>query len=161
VITAGVDLGGRKAAISIYQDGVLTNVASAELARSTRSRELRTLADWCFCYLRLADLVVVEEPLIGRGTQASLQVAHTFGAVLATLGDTHTHTSVYTVPVATWKKEVVGKGNANKEAVRMWLEETYPAYAVKCGGNQDRIDAACIGLYGVQLGHRATQLAEL
>jgi len=60
-----------------------------------------------------------------------------------------------------WKKEVCGKGNADKQFVREWLESAYPSYAALCGCNQDRVDAACIGLYGVKLADRSRQLAEL
>lgn len=161
MIIAGVDIGGRRVAVSIFVDGVLTNVTDLEVPKSTRARELRTLAIWAGDNLRVCDLVLVEEPLIGRGVRASLQVAQTAGAVLATLGDTVRDTRSDWVSNTTWKREVVGSGNANKEAVALWLKSSHPSYSAQCGESQDRRDAVCIGLYAVQLAERATQLAEL
>jgi len=161
MITMGVDLGGRKAALSLLDDEHHLATHALTVPKTQRHTELSWLCGGIKTYTRLADLIVVEEPVIGRGVQSSLQVAHTFGAVLATIGETHPHTNVVTVSVASWKKAVVGKGNASKEEVRCWLEQAYPAYAVLCGSDQDRIDATCIGLYGVQLHERASQLAEL
>lgn len=161
MIIGGVDLGGRKAAVSIFVDGEMTNVADLTVPKSARALELRTLAEWSFGYLKVCDLVMIEEPQVGRGVRASLQVAQTCGAVMATLGGTPwSHRSDW-VPVATWKKEVCGKGNLDKKAVATWLESSHPAYAALCGANQDRIDATCIGLYGVLLHERAASLAEL
>lgn len=161
MIIAGVDLGGRKVAISIFADGVLTSVADLTVPQTSRAMELRTLAEWSYGHLKVCDLVMVEEPLIGRGVRASLQIAQTAGAVMATLGGTPwSHKSSF-VPVASWKKEVCGSGNLNKEAVADWLKSSHPAYAALCGANQDRIDSCCIGLYGVLLHDRAGSLADL
>lgn len=160
MIIGGVDLGGRKAAVSIFVDGVLTNVAALEVPKTSRARELRTLAEWTFGYLKVCDLVFIEEPLIGRGVRASLQVAQTAGAVLASLGGLLGVESDL-IPVGTWKKDVIGNGSANKEMVSLWLKSSHPSYAVQCADNQDRIDAICIGLYGVQLRDRAEHLEKL
>lgn len=158
---AGVDLGGRKIAISFFDDGKMISALEYETKKSTRARELWDLADWSRNLLRLADLVVVEEPLVGRGVRSSLQLAQTAGAVLSTIGDTATHTRSQFVEVATWKKDLLGKGNATKDQVRIWLEEHYPAYAVLCGDSQDKVDATCIGLYGVRLHARSQELGVL
>jgi len=158
VIVGGVDLGGRKAAVAICDDGVLHHVADLVVPKTTRARELRTLGEWCYGYLKVCDYVFIEEPLIGRGVRASLQVAQTAGAVMSALGGALDVKTDF-VTVASWKKAVVGSGNADKEMVKSWLESSHPAYAALCGANQDRIDAACISLYGVQLLERASQLA--
>jgi Holliday junction resolvasome RuvABC endonuclease subunit len=164
MIIGGVDLGGRKAAVSIFVDGVLTNVADFEVPKTTRDQELRTLALWAYGYLKVCDLVFIEEPLIGRGVRASLQVAQTSGAVLAGLAEIPWGSKgreCHLVPVGTWKKDVIGNGSANKEMVSLWLKSSHPSYAVQCADNQDRIDAICIGLYGVQLRDRAEHLEKL
>lgn len=161
MIIAGVDLGGRKIAISLWEEGYLSGVTSYSVPKTTRARELCDLADWSMGILRMAEFAVIEEPLVGRSIRSSLQLAHTAGAILSRLGDTKTHTSSAFVEVSTWKKEVVGRGNASKDEVRSWLEATYPAYAVRCGDDQDKVDATCIGLYGAKLLDRSTKLAEL
>lgn len=157
-VTAGVDLGARKVAISLFVDGELASVDSLEVLKATRSRELRTLAEWAQFKLKPAQFVMVEEPLIGRGVRASLQVAQTAGAVLSYLPYT---TQSDLVSVTAWKKEICGKGNADKEFVSNWVKSSHPSYSALCGANQDRIDALCIGLYAVQLQARAGQLAVL
>lgn len=158
MIIAGVDCGGRKVAVSLFHDGELLKVADLEVPKRTRPQELRTLSEFAASYLQVADFVWIEEPVIGPGVRASLQVAQTAGAVMARVpmrgrGDW--------VPVASWKKEVVGKGNVGKEAVADWLRSSHPTYADRCGRNQDRIDAVCIGLYGVRIAERSGHLADL
>lgn len=78
--------------------------------------------------------------LAGRmNIQATIGIAETVGMVLS-LGYPAT-----LVPVASWKKAVVGKGNATKEDVEAWYRST--------GGSlqgQDFYDAAAIYAYGVQ-----------
>ena len=161
MIVCGVDLGGRKVAISTFVDGELTNLSHLEVAKTTRARELREIAEYTLDITKVADYVFVEEPLVGRGVRASMQVSQAAGAVLAALGGGVHEVKSALVPVGTWKKEVIGSGSANKDTVKDWLREAYPVYATLCGSNQDRIDATCIGLYGVQLIERADALDEL
>lgn len=157
---AGVDLGARKAAIAVFHDGKLGYVGDLEVPKTTRARELRTLAEWSFGYLKVCDFVFVEEPLVGRGVRASLQVAQTAGAVMSSLGGLLDIKSDLT-PNKAWKKALIGNGNASKEEIKSWLVNTYPSYAALCGSSQDRVDAACIGLYGVLVHDRASHLATL
>lgn len=161
MIIAGVDLGGRKIAISMYQNQTFWCVKTISVPKTDRATELWELAAWAEMILKPADLVVIEEPLIGRGVRSSLQLAQTAGAVLSRLGETATHTRTAFVEVSTWKKEIVGRGNVTKEEVRNWLEREHPAYATQCGADQDRIDATCIGLYAVRLHQRSQELEEL
>lgn len=160
MILGGVDLGGRKAAVSIFEDGKMTQVVSLEVPISYRARELRTLGEWCFGYLKVCNYVFVEEALIGRNVRSSLQVAQTAGAVMAGLGGILPIRSYY-VEVKKWKKELIDNGNAGKEVVAQWLLMKHPAYAALCGSNQDRIDATCIGLYGVRVANRSVHLEDL
>ena len=83
----------------------------------------------------------VEAPVVAgaRNLQATIGIAETVGMVLS-LGYPAT-----LVPISTWKKAVVGSGNAKKEDVEAWYKST--------GGTlkgQDFYDAAAIRAYGVQ-----------
>ena len=161
MIIAGVDLGKSKAAFSMFEvidgEAELAHVDALELGRTLpRTQSLAFLSHWVAKNTRTAEHVYVEEAIIGRSTRNSLHVAQTVGAVLASMQQKH----VYEVPVATWKKEVIGKGNADKSTVSAWLDETYPAYASLCRGNQDAIDAVCLGLYGVANEQRAGKLVD-
>lgn len=159
MIVAGVDLGVRKAAVSVWQDGELTYVDHLEFTKDEVSRaiELCTLGLFVYGYTKAVDHVFIEKPLVGRNTDVSLQISETCGAVLARHGELPGH-SLRLVSNTTWKKEVVGNGKADKFAIRSWLEASYPAYADLCGSNQDRIDAIAIGLYGHLCATRADKL---
>jgi hypothetical protein len=157
----GVDLGARKVAISIFEDGYLAHVEDFEVPKgSSRARELRTLAYWSFSNLKDCDTVWLEEPVVGRGVRASLQIAHTAGAVMSELASLE-GLEVYVVPNKQWKKTVIGNGNANKQDISSWLQRKHTSYSSMCGVNQDRVDAVCIGLYGVAVHERVGNMDHL
>lgn len=83
----------------------------------------------------------VEAPVVAgaRNIQSTIGIAETVGMVLS-LGYPAT-----LVAISTWKKVVVGKGNATKEEVAEWYERT--------GGSlrgQDFYDSSAICAYGVK-----------
>jgi len=77
-----------------------------------------------------------------KNLQSTIKVAQTTGLVRTMMPN------VVEVAVSSWKKATVGKGNAKKEDVRLWLDTNHPDMAARCGGNQDLYDAACIAIYG-------------
>ena len=96
-------------------------------------------------------VVFCEEPVSAgaRNLRTYGQMAMSVGAIVAALTQ---HTPrVYLVPVSKWKEVVVGKGNASKAEVALWLNRVHPIYAAQCDGRQDLIDACCIALYGLTL----------
>lgn len=143
MLIAGVDLGGKKAAVALLDDDKLISAQAFASSSARRQDQLYEVADFVDQAVGLADAVYVEEPLIGRGVRASLQIAQCAGAVLANIGP-----PAYLVPVATWKKEVVGSGNATKESVSFWLRTAHSPYSDICEDDQDLADACCIALYG-------------
>lgn len=154
MIIAGVDLGVRKAAVAIIDEEdpdhkrAATHSAHAFMSKShNRQEQLLEIAEWVRTLTRAhgVQVVYVEEPLIGRNTRVSLQIAQTVGAVMARLG-----AHGYLVDNNSWKKLVVGKGRVEKDSISSWLEEVHPCYSANCDGDQDKVDATCIALYGVQ-----------
>lgn len=137
----GVDCGGRKLAI-VDVDAMFFHTYEVRQL-SERGQELRAAAEHLLG-LGLSGPVWVEAPLVAgaRNLQSSLKVAQMTGVVHACLPETHQ------VAVSSWKQRVVGRGNADKGAVRSWLDEHHPDIAHLCRGNQDLYDAACIALYG-------------
>ena len=95
---------------------------------------------------------------MGNNRKYSLALAETKGAVLGSLSHLRPACDIRTVNVKAWKKEVVGNGNAGKEQVSNYIVATHPAYAAVCDGDQDRIDATCVALYGLRITSRVREL---
>lgn len=88
--------------------------------------------------------IYCEEPVVAgaRNIRSTILVAETVGMILAL------NAHVRVVPVSSWKKATVGKGNATKDEVTEWLRREHPDYASNCHESQDLTDAAAIFIYG-------------
>lgn len=156
VISLGVDVGGSRIAWSVASQRALLDVQHFEVAgRKSRSAALHECSQVLIEGIRGYEIteVHIEEPYIGRGTRSSLQLAQMAGAVLAAFG-AHTTLTPELVPVATWKKQVCGRGDLTKEGVTRWLDRNHPEWLDECRYtspkglariNQDRVDCICIG----------------
>lgn len=92
----------------------------------------------------------IEAPVVGRGgVRSTIVQCFTSGAIQGALHDAGCTTQV--ANVSSWKKRVVGKGNATKGEVSEHLRLRRPALFAEAGGNQDLIDASCIAIYGQQI----------
>lgn len=156
---AGIDLGKHRVSVVTYlltseNEVQLKDVTSVLVHPTVRGRELHTLSKAVVGVSdsQQLDYAFIEEPLVGRGIKASMEISQTAGAILATLSAAGVHTEL--VNVGTWKQQVVGKGNAGKQDIKVYLDENHPKYAERCG-SQDEYDAACIGLFGVETIRRA------
>lgn len=147
--TAGLDLGGSKIDISLWKGDELFRLRHIE-AKGSRARVLSDITQMLLGTEGIFDIdyFFIEEPIVGRGVRASMQLSQTLGAILCKLGDRELQDRVELVPVTRWKQHVVGKAHADKEFVANWLKENHPDYHERCDGSQDLIDATCIGLYG-------------
>jgi hypothetical protein len=91
-----------------------------------------------------------ELPVLGRGGFRSTAVqCFTSGSVQGVLHERKCKT--YPVNVSSWKKQVVGRGNADKGQVGEYLRCGWPSIHRAAHGNQDVYDASCIAIYGRQL----------
>ena len=151
----GVDIGIHKLALACFGIEYHPDSWSVD-PELPRAAQLHHLASYAHDLAGLMgiDVVWIEDTLVGNNVKYSIALAETKGAVMAALSDY----DVRLVNVGTWKKQVVGAGNANKDAVRDYIHVTHPAYAPLCGDDQDRYDATCIGLYGLQIMERAEGL---
>ena len=95
-------------------------------------------------------VVVVERPIIGASGNGSTAVllSGVWGALVCQAVNAGA-AAVLSPPPATWKKVVVGRGNAAKEDVAAWLAAFRPGLFERCAASQDRVDAACLALYGM------------
>jgi Holliday junction resolvasome RuvABC endonuclease subunit len=149
----GIDLGVRKIAMTFLAEDELVNAwafeAASELSRPLQLRELAGIAQ-SNCELFGAESVWIEDVIIGNNRKYSIRLAETKGAVLAALAQLRLGlgTDIRGVDNKTWKKTILGNGNATKDEAKNYIIDTYPAYAPVCGDDQDLYDAACIGLYG-------------
>jgi hypothetical protein len=141
----GIDYGVRSAHIAIITDKDLTVHTISTDKLDSRQDELIYIRSKIEQFLSDIDIVVIESPVLAgpRNLQVLISMSQVCGVLLTSCTP---HTAV-TVAVASWKKEIVGKGNASKEEVANWLEKYYPDFYNKCQ-RQDHIDATCIALYG-------------
>lgn len=163
----GIDLGTHKISVAAFVEGdsgltlydARTHDADPDAPRDQVLNELGRFArDLVHTYQPSS--VWVEEVIIGNNRKYSLQLAEVKGAVLSTLAMHRRNTGVdiRMVDNKTWKREVIGNGNATKDQVKDYILVTHPAYAALCGDDQDCYDAACIGLYGFTVLERSTHL---
>lgn len=118
---------------------------------SSRSAELRELTNAAIELVGNDRIFAEEPPLAGsRNIRTALALSQVAGAVLSRVGAV-----VYLVPVSAWKKQVVGKGNATKDEVADWVKHHHHTLFEMCEGDQNKLDAVCLMLYGTQTLHLA------
>ena len=94
--------------------------------------------------------VFIELPVLGRGGAGStIPQAQINGAILA--GAFSTGANVVPVNNVRVKKEVIGKGNANKDAIKEWLSVAWAGLYKFIHEDQDLCDSAMIYTYGKQV----------
>jgi len=152
----GIDPASKKIAMFTGSKSGLDLIQAelAEVPRSNRNDELMALRSKLeFVIGPDGDHVIFcEEPVVAgaRNLRSTILVAETVGMILAL------NARVHLVPVSSWKKGTVGKGNATKDEVSEWLRREHPQYAGYCRDtkwreSQDLRDAAAIYLYGRSL----------
>lgn len=170
VISVGVDIGSKKISWSRFLDGELQTAGHIEVPKSNRAQEIGQLLQAIEGPLVGADVVLIEEPLVGRAVRSSLLVAQTAGAALGQADRYCPDAHIDLVSTTAWKKAIVGNGSADKERIATWLEteheEWFNRWCIyerpKAGRTvqQDRVDAICIGLYAVEIGKRSSTFAQ-
>ncbi len=148
-VAAGVDYGVSRIAIAVPARGVFHEVV---LKPGDNTGALDVLAEitWNTVISAHADVVAVEAPIQGmsRNVRVGISLAMVAGAVVVAARQAGARVEV--VPPATWKKAVIGVGNANKEAVSDYLAEHHAGLHARCG-SQDMVDATCLALYAQAL----------
>jgi Holliday junction resolvasome RuvABC endonuclease subunit len=159
----GIDLGVHKIALACFTNDALVwadaHEAPREQARDLQLRELASFASE-IATLHGAESVWIEDTIIGNNRKYSIGLAQSMGAVLSAMAQLRLSQGLDTrvVDNKTWKKDVVGSGNADKTAIKHYIDVTHPSYAPLCGADEDLYDAACVGLYGLATMERASHL---
>lgn len=150
-IVVGIDPSSKKIALcvssEVFQLDVIRLPAGLYSATGAAYREVFSFLDGLGHYDKVS--VYMEAPLVGRNVASTIVQAQVGGAVVAAVKNSLRPTPLHMVNVGTWKKQVVGKGNAQKSEVAEWLEKNWPEAYHEAAGDQDLIDAACINRYGV------------
>lgn len=170
VKSVGIDLGSKKISWSVFVGDDLVEVDHLEVPKTYRAKEIGKLLQAIERPLIGANVVLIEEPLVGRAVRSSLLLAQTAGGVLADAYRYCPDAHIDLVDNNTWKKAIVGKGGSDKEAISQWLETEHEDWFTewcvydrpKAGRTvqQDRVDAICIGLYAVEISARSGSFAQ-
>lgn len=95
-------------------------------------------------------VATIESAVVGRGgIRTTMVQCYTAGAIMGALYDEGIVTQI--ANVSSWKKRVVGRGNATKEDVSKWLRLRRSDLFATASGDQDLVDSACIAIYGKQV----------
>lgn len=90
----------------------------------------------------------IEEPVVGRGGARSTIVQSLVqGGMLA--GAASAGAEIHKVNNSSWKKKVVGNGNAGKPQIKEWVRTHWPHLYDLADGDQDCLDAGCILKFGM------------
>lgn len=149
---AGVDYGKRR--IAIVAPGVAVDML--RLPQSTPASEALFL---CGNFLRNfifqhgISSTWVESPIMGMSRNAQTMASMSMMAgVLLYACEAGESKSTLIAP-STWKKEVIGRGNATKDDAALWLKANSPQSFALCMVNgrldQDLVDATCIAVAGL------------
>ena len=91
------------------------------------------------------DKVYIEESIFIQNYLTSRSISEVIGNIKLVLAKAKIDFKM--VPVTTWKKNAVGKGNASKEEVKQFIVKKYPDFGEE---SQDICDATAIALFGVK-----------
>lgn len=159
----GIDLGTRKVALSLMIADDLFLAREFEVGEMVpRPKQLMRLGDHVkeFVQTYSPDWVWIESVIVGNNRKYSIALAEAKGAILSSLAQLQDEQTFFidSVDNKSWKKLIVGNGNASKDDIKAWVREQHPPYAVLCGDDQDKYDAACIAMYGQRIVSRADGL---
>lgn len=156
MLLAGIDASTRRVAIVASRpDGTESDYHVIEVRGSKEPFSPAHLVNiehevWRWLSKRNVQSVIIESPVVGRGgIYTALKLAYAIGAVQvgAVKGASD---EVKLVNVQSWKRLVVGNGNATKEAVGKAVAKRWPAMFRHVSGDVDLTDAAAICIYGHQ-----------
>jgi Holliday junction resolvasome RuvABC endonuclease subunit len=156
-VNYGCDIGSRRLAVACPETGYLAKLRLPVRGPANPPVDLPLLAAWIAEHVPVDAKLYLEPPYVGRpnlNMQTAIKLGMVAGAVIAAHGPGES----VLVAQSTWKKAVIGHGNADKDAIRVWLKSQHPAAAAACEDDQDLYDATCLGLYG-QL-HAEAELEE-
>jgi len=159
MVIYGFDLSSRKIAVVTFDGDV--DVFTAEVKKQqSRAQELLQLSQALDEYLggRVPGYCYIEAPVVGRGGARPTVLQSQVDGLIQVAALRSGQLGCYSVNNKTWKKAIVGNGNASKEQSAAWLAATHPVLSDLVDGDQDLVDAACVAIYGARVVERAQGL---
>lgn len=155
-VIIGLDPSSRKIALAISVNGGKPTLRTKALGMNDMPRACGVAYRFVRSVVReyASDghhvFLFIEAPVVGRGGVGStLKQTKTNGAMQA--GAFTAGASVVEVNNKTWKKRVVGNGNAGKPQVKQWARDCWPYLHDLADGDQDLLDAGAILRYGEKI----------
>lgn len=150
----GIDPASKKSvAVVLKEDGYEIHV------HTTKAFDMPTRCLEAFMWIRriVAEIdgptdVYLELPVfaVGRGgLNALFPLAQVQGSIAA--GALSAGATVTQVSVTAWKKAVIGKGNASKLKIKLYLKKHWNLFYLESDGDIDICDAGAIALHGKKI----------
>ena len=156
----GIDYSTKKVALAVLRPNHprsdrRVSVWSVELPDKARDhdRNFTDILEWTM--ERLAVLedyqdwnIAIEAPIVGisGNRQTAIRMAMVCGALVRECQQWFGTECISLVPVSSWKKEVCGKGNLDKDQIGEWLLQTHPDLWHQCA-TEHEVDAMCMALW--------------
>lgn len=146
----GIDYKANELSVSIVGPSELVHVSTTRpLTKLVESPLIWMLPNATAAAEKVADIMeqrdmygalcVVEQP---AGKFIPRKLLMTEGVLIATFGQKF---ATVDVPVMTWRKAVLGKGNCTKEDAVAYVKERYGVELI-----HDEAEAVCLGVYGME-----------
>ena len=143
----GLDLSTSKIAIDRLSSGEFNVVELSSKSRcwETRFKELyESLVPWIQASVTSDDLVCIEEIPLVQNRQSLIKLVHILA--MCRVAFIQQDIDVFTVNVKTWKKDVVGNGNADKANIKVMARKIFGPEVDNL--SQDSVDALMIAKWG-------------
>ncbi len=144
----GIDADSKKIALVCFEDDrLLYHELLISHAKNTNDRlyDLIIIFEGQIKAIK-PNITYLEESIFIQNYKTSRAISEVIGNIKFILRENDI--PFETVPVNSWKKVIVGKGNASKDEVREFTENIYPELK---GEIQDTMDACCVCLYGIRV----------
>lgn len=156
-LVLGLDPSSRKLALVVREDGRISHFAAVKLPDVDISQRCYAAYDAVGVFLHelgvlpLGRHAFIEAPILGmtRDIQSTVKQATVSGGAQAALIEWGF--GVHLVAPSSWKKAVIGKGNARKDEVGPIIKQRWSGLWRAIQGDQDLLDASALVLFGESL----------
>jgi Holliday junction resolvasome RuvABC endonuclease subunit len=152
----GIDPSSKTIAVARWDDGIVLSVDKWTFRKGTKAwqpedaRQAHLVIHGVINDLMDAGAwddvtVYLEAPVMGRSVKPTIVQSYVSGIIQAVA------TAVADVELVnnkTWKRVIVGNGNASKADTKRYFRKVYPELARRCGDDDDLFDACGLALYG-------------